>query len=167
MNRKLGLSAFGLVLLLSACTQANIKGVKTFSYPAGQHQTSQITYSQTPPAGGPHNPNWQNCGVYDAPLSAPYVVHSLEHSAVSISYRPGPPQIELDVLKKAVKEHTYTLLSPNPDQTSPIVLTAWGAQLSLNEASDARLAAFLKRYEQAKDAPEPGAPCTGGMSTVL
>jgi hypothetical protein len=35
--------------------------------PTGQHVGGNIAYGQDlgiPPAGGPHNPVWQNCGFY-------------------------------------------------------------------------------------------------------
>ena len=36
---------------------------------AGQHTDGTVDYAQTPPAGGEHNPVWQNCGVYEEPVS--------------------------------------------------------------------------------------------------
>ncbi|MBA2781860.1 MAG: DUF3105 domain-containing protein, partial [Rubrobacteraceae bacterium] len=43
--------------------------VKTYDVgPAGEHTEGDVDYAQTPPAGGEHNPVWQNCGYYDKPV---------------------------------------------------------------------------------------------------
>lgn len=157
--------AFGLILL-TACSGPAIQGVKTYSYPSGQHQPGLVTYKETPAVGGTHNPTWQNCGVYLTPLYPTYVVHSLEHGAVSITYRPGIPAAQLGTLGDLTRSRDYVLLSPLDPQPAPIILSAWGAQLGVENADDARVKAFLDRYEQAKSAPEPGAPCSGGVNTT-
>ena len=61
--------------------------------------------------------------------------------------------------------NAYVLLSPFdglPEQ--PIVASAWGLQLPLETADDPRLEQFLVKYQQGEQTPEPGAPCTGGVS---
>ena len=105
-------------------------------------------------------------GAYIAPLYPSYVVHSLELGVVSITYRPGLPAVQVTAPGDLSRAHSYTPLSPLAQQPSPIVLSAWGAQLSVDDASDARVKAFLYRYEQAKSSLEPGAPCSGGVSTT-
>ena len=154
------------LLLLTACSGPAVQGVKTYSYPSGQHLPGLVTYKETPAVGGPHNPAWQNCGAYMAPLYPSYVVHSLEHGGVSITYRAGLPAAQLTALGNLTRARSHTLLSPLAQQPSPIVLSAWGAQLGVDDASDARVKAFLNRYEQSKFAPDPRAPCSGGVSTT-
>ncbi|GGR20975.1 DUF3105 domain-containing protein [Deinococcus ruber] len=160
------ISVAGLTLLTACSSTPTIQGLKTYSYPSGQHQPNLITYKESPSVGGPHNPTWQNCGVYPAPLFQMYVTHSLEHGAVSITYRPGLPDVQRQVLRDVARTHSYVLLSPFDNQQAPIVLSAWGAQLGVEDASDSRVQAFLQRYEQAKSSPEPGAPCQGGVSST-
>jgi len=118
------------LILLTACARPAVQGVKTYSYPSGQHQPGLITYKETPAVGGAHNPAWQNCGVYAAPLYPSYVVHSLEHGAVSITYRPGIPAVQLRTLSDLTRARSYTLLSPLDPQPSLVILSAWGAQLA-------------------------------------
>ena len=154
------------LILLTACSGPAIQGVKTYSYTGGQHQPGLVTYKETPAVGGAHNPAWQNCGVYVAPLYPSYVVHSLEHGAVSITYRPEIPAAQLRTLSDLTRTRNYTLLSPLDPLPSLIILSAWGAQLGVDDVSDARVKAFLDKYEQAKSAPEPGAPCSGGVRTT-
>lgn len=118
-----------------------------------------------PPAGGPHDPELQNCGIYSEPVATAKAVHSLEHGAVWIAYRSGLDQPQVDVLRAATRERTYTLLSPIEALDAPVVLTAWGVQLELKDASDPRVEQFLNKYVQGEQTPEPGAPCSGGSGT--
>lgn len=149
-------------LLLTACGTTNtIGGVQTFAYEGGDHQEGRITYTEALPVGGPHNPQWQNCGTYTQDLYPEYAVHSLEHGAVWVTYRPDLQQSEVLALQEALNGRTHTLLSPRRAQTAPIVLTAWNAQLNLERASDPRVTAFIQKYEQAATAPEAGASCSG------
>ncbi|WP_104989617.1 DUF3105 domain-containing protein [Deinococcus sp. NW-56] len=151
-----------LPLLLVACSGSSLEGVQTFDYKGGDHRTGSLVYAETPPAGGAHNAMWQNCGVYDQPLYNEYAVHSLEHGAVWVTYRPDLPASEVAALKELVDGRPYTLLSPYEGLSSPVVLSAWNAQLAVDSADDERLGTFLDKYEQGATAPERGAACSGG-----
>jgi hypothetical protein len=131
--------------------------------PAGDHTQGDVDYAQTPPAGGAHNDVWQNCGFYDEPITDEVAVHSLEHGAVWITYTPDVPQDEIERLRDLSEGNDYVLVSPYPDQGSPIVATAWGKQLSLESAEDSNLERFINAYTQGPQTPEPGATCTGGV----
>ena len=39
-----------------------------------------------PPVGGAHDPEWLECGAYDAPVRDENAVHDLEHGTVWITY---------------------------------------------------------------------------------
>ena len=71
-----------LLLVLTACGSKSIEGVQTFTYAGGDHRSGSLVYAENPPAGGPHNPSWLNCGIYEEAVPAEYAVHSLEHGAV-------------------------------------------------------------------------------------
>lgn len=157
------------LLGLVACNNSSkdIEGVETFKVEgAGNHQNGKISYERIPPAGGPHNPIWQNCGVYTQPIFSEYAVHSMEHGAVWITYQPDLAQDDVNKLVDAAKINSYTVLSPFPDLPSKVVASAWGAQLKLDSADDPRLKDFVRKYAQSKDAPEPGATCSGGYGGV-
>ncbi|PTL71414.1 hypothetical protein C1I63_00120 [Rathayibacter caricis DSM 15933] len=139
----------------------NIDGLQTFENEA-DHVTGAVEYPQTPPAGGPHNAVWMNCGVYDQPVPNENAVHDLEHGAVWATYDPSLPQSEVDSLIAALPD-TYTVVSPYEGLESPIVLSAWDAQVAIDSPEDPRIDAFVERFWQASTAPEPGAPCTGGI----
>ena len=138
-------------------------GVQSYDVgPPGRHTEGNVNYAQTPPAGGAHDPVWQNCGFYTEPVRDENAVHSLEHGAVWITYLPSLPQDEVGRLRDLAQSNNYVLVSPYPGQDSPIVATAWGKQLSLQSAEDPDLERFIGAYEQGPQTPEPGAACSGG-----
>lgn len=141
----------------------SIEGVQSFPNLERGHTTEPVTYAQDPPVGGPHNPTWQNCGVYTQPIANENAVHSLEHGVVWITYQPDLPAAEVQKLQTLTRQSGYRLLSPYPGLPGPIVLSAWGYQLQLEQTDDPRLTDFIQKYEQNPLGPEPGAPCTGGV----
>lgn len=46
----------------------------------------KFTYNSNPPTSGPHDAQWTKAGIYDKPQGDGYLVHSLEHGYVIISY---------------------------------------------------------------------------------
>src|SRR5262249_9311881 len=142
-------------------------GVVTYSNLARDHVEGKVTYPQVPPVGGPHNPVWMNCGIYDQPIPNENAVHSMEHGAVWITYQPDLPAAEVQQLYSLVRGHSYVLLSPYPGLPSRVGASAWGVQLRADSAGDARLAKFIASYERGPQTPEPGATCSGGMGVPL
>ena len=140
------------------------EGVKTYDVgPAGQHTEGEVDYEQSPPAGGKHNPVWQNCGYYAEPVRDENAIHSLEHGAVWITYSPDLSEDEVERLRDIAESQTYILVSPYEGLPSPVVASAWGKQLSLESAEDPDLERFIGAYRQGPQTPEPGAVCTGGI----
>jgi hypothetical protein len=137
------------------------------TYPglARDHVTGSVTYQQTPPAGGPHALVWQNCGIYTSPVPSENAVHSLEHGAIWITYRPDLPANQVSDLRTDVAGQPYGLLSPYPGLPAAVVATVWGVQLKLQNAADPELKAFIAKYADGRKAPEPGGECTGGIGT--
>ncbi len=132
---------------------------------AGQHTTATVDYDRTPPAGGEHDPAWQNCGFYAEPIRSENAVHSLEHGAVWISYSPELPEEQRQTVSELASGQTYILASPVEDLPSPIVATAWGKQLQLENAGAPELEQFVQAFRQGPQTPEFGAACTGGVGT--
>lgn len=150
-------------------SSASLQGVKTFSHQGGQHTAGYfdpVTYQQSPPVGGEHNPIWENCGVYDQPIRNGNAVHSLEHGTVWITYRPDLSPSDVATLADTyVAKQEYMMISPYADQDSPIVLTAWDRQLAVNSVDDPRIKAFITAYRSGKTTPERGSACDGGVGT--
>ncbi|WP_225642570.1 DUF3105 domain-containing protein [Streptomyces werraensis] len=149
-----------------AAAAAPVEGEKTFEYLSRDHVTTQVDYPMSPAAGGDHNAVWMNCNgnTYDNEIDETNAVHSLEHGAVWITYNEKAKEKDITTLSNRVRTTPYTLMSPYPDQSSPIILTAWGKQLHVGSASDTRVEQFLQKYVQGPQTPEPGAACTGGRS---
>ncbi len=130
---------------------------------AGRHTDEDVNYAQTPPAGGKHNPQWQNCGYYPEPVRNETAVHSLEHGAVWITYSPDLPKAQVNALRERATNETYLLVSPMDDLPSPVVASAWGKQVQLESADSPDLDRFVRAFVQGEQTPEPGAACTGGV----
>ena len=135
--------------------------------PPGKHTSTNVDYEQNPPAGGAHNPVWQNCGYYDKPVRDENAVHSLEHGAVWITYSPDLPQDQVTELRNTAQSQSFILVSPYPGLESPVVASAWGKQVALDGADDPDLGSFIKAYRLGPQNPEPGAVCTGGTAATL
>ena len=140
---------------------SEIKGLTTYSNTAG-HVQGPVTYDQNPPVGGPHSAIWLNCGIYTKPVPNENAVHDLEHGAVWVTYDPSLPAESVTKLRDLMPS-TYTVLSPYPGLPGPIVLSAWNAQVTVSSVTDVRISQFFQKYRNSGNAPEPGAPCTGGL----
>ena len=170
------LVGLSVVLVLSACSSASdpsvspaaagqIDGLVTYTDLARDHVDSEVDYPQLPPVGGAHDPAWLTCTgtVYDEPVRDENAVHSMEHGAVWVTYQPDLPKDQVAALAGVVEGTPYSLLSPYPGIDSPVVLTAWDVQLSVDSATDQRVAEFVAEFANGPQTPEPGASCDGGV----
>lgn len=146
-------------------TPSGLTGLVSYSNISRDHVQGKVSYPQNPPVGGGHSAVWQNCGIYTSPIGNENGVHSLEHGAVWVTYRPDLPADQVKTLQDVVRGQKYGLLSPYPGLPGPVVVTAWGVQLKLPSAGDPRLKLFFARYGDGMKAPEPGGECTGGTGT--
>lgn len=141
----------------TATTRATIEGVQTYDVVQG-HAAGPVSYPQVPPVGGLHNPVWQQCGFYDQPIENEKGVHSLEHGAIWITYRPDLPQAEIDGLATLARSRNYVLVSRwDSGLPAPVVVTGWGRQLQLQSTTDPRMQEFIRQY--AGQGPELNAAC--------
>ena len=141
----------------TSTTRPAIEGVQTFLVEAG-HSLGPVTYPHVPPVGGIHHPVTMPCTYYDRPVENERAVHSLEHGAIWITYRPDVAQAEIDVLAALARSRNDVLVSPwEQGLPSPIVASAWGRQLQLQSVSDPRLLEFVRLY--ANQGPEINARC--------
>lgn len=139
-----------------------IEGVETYENTT-QHVEGTVEYEQSPPAGGPHNAVWLNCGVYDQQVPNENAVHSMEHGAVWVTYNPDEVSgDELATLESHLPS-TYVVLSPYEGLDAPIAVTNWNHQLKVESADDERISQFFEEYWRSADVPEPGAACTGAL----
>ena len=151
---------------ITSTVTSEIAGVQAFKVDQG-HTPSKVDYPQMPPAGGLHNVEWQNCGIYDTPVEVVNGVHSMEHGAVWVAYKPDVGAEAIEKLRGLVRGKTYTLLSPMQEASAPIVAAAWGFRLELNDANDPRLLQFLSKFINGPQTPEPGATCAGAKGQPI
>ena len=85
----------GFTVWRDVSTRPTLDAVKEYTV-TRNHTTQPVTYEQTPPVGGDHNPTWLNCGVYTAPVPNELAVHALEHGAVWVTYRSDLPAARPD-----------------------------------------------------------------------
>ncbi|MEI4271993.1 DUF3105 domain-containing protein [Klenkia sp. LSe6-5] len=153
-----------------------IPGVEAFDYAAGQqHVTSNVSYEQNPPVGGPHDPYWADCTgtVYDIDIRHENAVHSLEHGAVWITYDPDALGADdVQQLTDLVSDSgSYLMISPfaglatTSDLATPISLQSWNHRLAVDSVDDPRIQQYIDFFRQGTDAdgtslyPEIGASC--------
>ena len=75
------------------------EGVVAYNYTGGEHTNDAVAYTESPPVGGTHNPAWQTCDFYDGKMANENVVHSLEHGAVWVTYRPDISEADKERLE--------------------------------------------------------------------
>jgi Protein of unknown function (DUF3105) len=180
-NRRIGIAAaiVGGVAILALLVVSFVLAPKAASYSAGgdgvdipgvetfentsAHVSTPVTYAQTPPAGGEHNPAWLNCGVYTEPVPSEYAVHSLEHGAVWITYDPAEVSDDDIEALRALMPSRHAILSPYEGMDTPIAVSGWNSQLKLDGVDRDAIAAFYEEYWLSEDVPEPGASCSGAI----
>lgn len=162
------IALFGL-LALNFQNPDTIHGLQHYLGLDRNHDENVVYDTSTglPPAGGMHSARWQNCGIYDQPIESKHAVHSLEHGAVWLTYHPDLAEAQVAKLRGLVRGNSFVLMSPFPDQASPIVLTAWGLQLQVENADDGRIPNFIKMYQLGPQTPERGATCQNGVGEPI
>lgn len=142
------------------------EGVATYDYTGGDHTEGSVEYEQSPPVGGPHDPIWQTCQYYDGIVRNENAVHSLEHGAVWLTYRPDISLEDKEKLMNLAEGDDYLIVSEYPGQESPIVATAWNNQLPIASIASPELTQFIAYFREGPQTPEPGATCQGGLVEV-
>lgn len=137
------------------------EGVKTYPATTNRNVSGPVDYETDPPTSGDHAPYWLNCGFYSEPVENEAAVHSMDHGAVWIAYRPDLPRDQVDVLRGLAGEE-YVIASPYPNLQAPVVATAWRNQLTLEGANDPRLRQFVDQFRVSETAPRSGNGCDNG-----
>jgi hypothetical protein len=144
-------------------TEEMLEEVEYLVITSREHTDENVDYPTVPPAGGDHLGIWHTCGIYKVELLDEAAVHSLEHGAVWITYKPEIKKEEIVKLTTMLSDKTKILLSPHSEQMSQIVATAWGRRLEVETASDPRLNKFIDFFTDGESAPEAGITCDRGI----
>ena len=144
-------------------SEIDVAGVQTWDDLTANHVSGAVDYEMTPPAGGDHAAVWMNCGVYTEQVPNENAVHDLEHGAIWFTYDPAQVTDEQIEQITDLAPSTYSVVSPYEGMDSPMAVSAWGAQLAFDDPEADAVSDFVTKYWKSADAPEPGAPCTGGV----
>lgn len=129
------------------------------------HVDGPVDYDRSPPSGGDHASRWLTCGVYDEPVPTENAVHSLEHGAVWFAYDPDLPADDVAKIEALAEiAPDKILVSPFPGIEADVVAVAWGRRLVADGADDVHLGPFAVAFVGGDQAPEPNAPCRGGIT---
>ncbi len=126
----------------------------------GQHVSppTPITYDYSPPASGPHRPQWGKWGEYTY-LPPERWVHNLEHGGIALLYNPCADQATIDAL------HAYAanrpdddggqfrwVLTPYPGLQTTIAVVAWDWVYEANCVDTTDIETFVSaHYRQAPE----------------
>ncbi|NTW40459.1 MAG: DUF3105 domain-containing protein [Cellulomonadaceae bacterium] len=133
----------------------------------GREVRTPVVYAQVPPVGGDHDPVWQRCGFYTAPVRAENAVASLARGAVWVTYEPDLPSDQVELLRRLSGDGWSLVVSPFAGLPTPVVASAWGVQVTLPDARDERLEVFVRRYQDGAQAVRSGDACQGGTDAPL
>ena len=165
--------AVGAVLSTGGSGSSVPPGTKTFAETNHSHVTGTVKYDRTPPAGGAPPAGVALLGT------ATGTGVTLEQAALGLELlgvtRPDPEvriRVEVTQLRQLVSsnyrgDQRYLLLSPYSGLSAPIVATAWGAQLPVQQSTDARLLQFIQHFAGGGQGGEQGSPCSGGTGTAV
>jgi hypothetical protein len=145
-----------------AAAAAKIPGITVKTGLSRNHQSTPVSYPESPPIGGNHDPEWADCSgtVYASPIRNENAVHSLEHGAIWVTYRPGLSAADVNSLKQRVSGVDHMLMSPYPGLKTAVSLQSWGHQLFVDSVSDSRISSFITDLRHnTVTTPEPTASC--------
>ena len=123
-----------------------------------------VTYSTSPPTGGPHHPVPLLHGLFTTPLSTNpadspnlyQAVHSLEHGYVDVWYR-GLSEQQLRSLTPFGDQNKVLVVSYPQLPKGSIGLTTWGRLQYCDRLDTGQVQKFIDLY-RLKTGPEPLAP---------
>ena len=124
----------------------------------GEHVSGTVEYDSTPPVHGSHNPQPAACGVHAEPIPNEQQVHSLEHGAVGIQYRPSLPTPDVRRIERLVRAFDSDVFSaPYPGLPTPVAVSSWGELMRLDSFDERAVEDYVKAFRGT--GPERGASC--------
>jgi hypothetical protein len=154
-------------------------GVGDRSHVASTNRPQLSTYPIIPPASGPHDQIPLPAGVYDAPPDVYQAIHSLEHGAVIVWYRPSLTSGAIEGIRDfyrspAANDHVIVAPYSYPadgragrlPSGKDMVLVAWHRYQACDQASLGVVKGFARLYRTPTGIPRPagykgGAPEAG------
>ena len=128
---------------------------------AGDHVESAVAYDSTPPVAGPHSQRPAECGTHARPISNENLVHTLEHGAVGIVYRPDTDVEQIEEIEGIVRSYdSHTFSAPfSEEMETQFAVLAWGHMMRLDELDETAVRNYIAEFRQGGDAPEAFQDC--------
>lgn len=124
-------------------------------------------YNTNPPTSGPHYADSAPAGIYDNPVPDGNLIHSMEHGAVILWYKPsssmdnqpaegtesaktdGLSLQDIDRLKQIFSSASVSkkIMVPKVSLDAPIALTSWGRLLKLQTIDEVQIKTFMETNE--------------------
>ncbi len=115
-------------------------------------------YSTNPPTSGPHYANSQPAGIYDKPVPDGNLIHSMEHGAVILWFKPSGntnnqpaegDELDVERLKQIFSSVSVSkkIMVPRDSLDVPIALTSWGRLLKLQTIDEGQIKNFMETNE--------------------
>lgn len=129
--------------------------------PAG----TKVEYNSNPPTSGPHYATSQPAGIYDSEIPDGNLIHSMEHGAVILWYKPaivgasqeatesssaaGLSKPDIDRLRQIFSSVPVSkkIMVPRQNLDVPLALTSWGRLLKLRAIDEAQIKNFMETNE--------------------
>jgi hypothetical protein len=112
-----------------------------------------ITYTNYPPTSGRHYPGTAELGFSYKEIAEGYLVHSMEHGAIVLYYRPDLPESVKESIRKLFtqippdKDGLVKLIAaPYPKLRTPMALAAWMRLLPLSEFDFEQILTFYRAW---------------------
>lgn len=150
----------GAQLVQSACVAGTIDELKSYG---GDHiaLSQAITYTDTPPASGPHRATWGKWGEFKF-LPPQRWLHNLEHGGVALLYDPCAPASVIQELRDFAKKRPADkgglfryVMTPYGGLPYPVMAITWQWRYGAQCVTPADLEAFVQgHYRQAPEDEE-------------
>jgi hypothetical protein len=122
----------------------------------GVHTDDPVQYDTVPPVAGPHAPGAAPCGVFAEQLPNENLVHTLEHGAIGLLFRPDLDIEQIRTLEDIVGEfETHVFSAPFAEMDSPITITSWGFRMPLDEVDEPAIQEFIDEFRQKGPEEQP------------
>lgn len=106
---------------------------------------TEIQYNSNPPAAGSHYATTAHSGIYETPPPDGNLVHSLEHGAVILWYKPDLPKEDIEKLKNIFNgESGKSIMVSRSSLDVPVAVSSWGRVLKLQTIDEKQIKDFLE-----------------------
>jgi hypothetical protein len=163
------LTALVWFIFFRSSTPESIAGhdLLSFSTDNGGQQTHQAPYSYDPettgidpPVSGRHNPNPAECGIHAEKIPDENFVHTLEHGAVAVVYRPTLDPTDIKEIEDIVSGYEdHTLSAPYEGLESPVVVASWSHKMLLDSVDRDAITEYIDTFRGEPPAPEAQQGC--------